>query len=280
MKRERESFLQSAMWIHYQTERSMARTACPMLYWLRDRTLAGTAMCSPRSLSVRSTRTIEISLMMQVPPLATRAFTLMEMIIVVSIIAFIAAIVTPAVASLLKSSQLSQAGLMVNDQLAFARQTALAQNRPIEVRFYRCGDPEIPGESVTSAAQGKYRTMQIFRVEEDGSASAVSEAVRLPVTMILDSGAVLSSILNQSARPAGKAAVAPDLPRVGANYVYSFFRFRPNGATDLLDPANPTAPWFVTLHALTDGDGRASQPANFYTIQIDAFNGNLRTFRP
>jgi len=211
---------------------------------------------------------------------ATRAFTLLETLIVMMIIAIVAAMVTPAVASLLKGSQLSQAGLLVNDQLTFARQTALAQNRPIEVRFYRCGDPEIPGESITNAVQGKYRGMQIFRVEEDGSASALGESIRLPVTMIMDSGPVLSSLLNQSARPAGKATGAPDLPRVGSNYLYSFFRFRPNGATDLLDPANPTAPWFVTLHALSEGDARAVQPPNFYTIQIDAFNGNLRTFRP
>jgi len=207
-------------------------------------------------------------------------FSLVEMIIVIAIIALIATFITPAAASLLKGSQLAQAGLMVNDQLALARQTALSKNRLIEVRFYRCGDPEIPGENVTSATRGKYRGMQLFQIEEDGSANPIAEAIRLPVAMIMDSSSTLSTILNQTARPVGKSATAPALPRVGDVYDYSFFRFRPNGSTDLLDPANPTAPWFVTIHALTDGDARNSAPPNFYTIQIDAFNGNIRTFRP
>jgi uncharacterized protein (TIGR02596 family) len=207
-------------------------------------------------------------------------FSLVEMIIVIAIIALIATFITPAAASLLKGSQLGQAGLMVNDQLALARQTALSKNRLIEVRFYRCGDPEIPGENVTNAANGKYRGMQLFQIEEDGSANPIAEAIRLPVAMIMDSSSVFSTILNQTARPVGKSPTAPAIPRVGDIYDYSFFRFRPNGSTDLLDPANPTAPWFVTIHALTDGDARNVAPPNFYTIQIDAFNGNIRTFRP
>ncbi|HSH94419.1 MAG TPA: Verru_Chthon cassette protein D [Roseimicrobium sp.] len=204
------------------------------------------------------------------------AFTLIEMMVVIAIIAIIAAFVTPVAGSLLKASQLTQAGQLVVGQLSLARQTALSRNLPIEVRLYRFGDPEIPGEN-----KGKYRAFQSFEVQPNGAVLPLGQLSRLPQTVIIDSSGALSSILNQTQRPASTpSASAPKVPGVEYAYEYVAFRFRPDGSTDLREPAEPAKQWFLTLHGINDGDARPTPPPNFETIQINPFNGNIRTFRP
>jgi uncharacterized protein (TIGR02596 family) len=202
------------------------------------------------------------------------------MLLVIGIIGLIAALVTPAALSMVKAWQLTQGGLMVGDQLALARQTALSKNRSVEVRFYRFGDLEIPGESLSDPSKGKFRAIQLFELAEDGTAKALGKVQRLPASIIVDSGATLSTILNQSGRPVAKLSSGPALPRVGVSYEAALFRFRPDGSTDLIEPAEPSKAWFFTIHNLADGDSLAQAPSNFLTLQIDAYNGTLRTFRP
>jgi uncharacterized protein (TIGR02596 family) len=204
------------------------------------------------------------------------AFTLIEMMVVIAIIAIIAAFVTPVAGSLLKASQLTQAGQLVVGQLSLARQTALSRNLPVEVRMYRFVDPEIPGEN-----KGKYRAFQLFEVQANGAILPLGQMSQLPQTVIIDSSGALSSILNQTQRPASKpAASAPKVPGVEYAYEYVAFRFRPDGSTDLLEPAEPAKQWFLTLHGSNEGDARPTAPPNFQTILINPFNGNIRTFRP
>jgi uncharacterized protein (TIGR02596 family) len=204
------------------------------------------------------------------------AFTLIEMMVVIAIIAIIAAFVTPVAGSLLKASQLTQAGHLLVGQLSLARQTALSKSLPVEVRLYRFADPEIPGEN-----KAKYRAFQLFEVQANGAILPLGQMSRLPQTVIIDSSEALSSILNQTQRPASKpAASAPRVAGVEYAYEYVAFRFRPDGSTDLREPAEPAKRWFLTLHGINDGDARPTPPPNFQTVQINPYNGNIRTFRP
>ena len=92
------------------------------------------------------------------PSFASRAFSLVELLVVMAVIAIVAGFAVPAVTTMLKGSQLTQGSQMVVDQIALARQTALSRNRSVEVRFYKFADPEIPGEDVK-----KPETWQIGR---------------------------------------------------------------------------------------------------------------------
>lgn len=214
------------------------------------------------------------------------AFSLLELMVVLAIIVTIAIFAVPAIGPLMKGSQLTQGALMVSDQLNLARQTALSKNHAVEVRFYQFALAENPGERADNPATGHYRAVQLFEVRESGALVPVGKMARLAGSTIIDSGATLSSLIGAARIPPSSPALASgaelgvSLPQVGTHYNCASFRFFPGGTTNLT-PKNPPSQWFLTLHALSDGDALVSRPpANFFTIQIDAINGHTKNFCP
>lgn len=209
-------------------------------------------------------------------------FTLIEMLVVITLIALIAGVAMPSVNSILRGSKLTQSAQLVIDQFTLARQTALTKNRSVEVRIYRYGDPETPGEDKNIATSGRYRAIQLFEIADSGTATAMGNLVRLSSSMMFDSGATLSTLI-------GSAASSPTVPTLttsgsqtlsvstmGTNYDSVSFRFNADGSTNL--PA--ASLWFLTLHSLNDKDAQAKPPANFFTLQIEPTNGHIKNFRP
>ncbi|MEE2724274.1 MAG: prepilin-type N-terminal cleavage/methylation domain-containing protein, partial [Verrucomicrobiota bacterium] len=74
-----------------------------------------------------------------------KGFTLIEVLVVLSIIAVIVAFTIPAMAPALKGSKLRQSADQLEALLARAHQKAITENSPVEVRFFRFEDPESPG---------------------------------------------------------------------------------------------------------------------------------------
>ena len=192
----------------------------------------------------------------------------------------------PAVSSLMRGSQLIQASQLVSDHLGFARQTALSKNRAVEVRFYRYGDPERPGEDATKPDTGKFRSLQAFEILETGSSRALGKMQTFAgVSVIIDSGPTLSSIIDKATGPTSTPSRTTGtvlnypIPRVGLSYESVAFRFQPDGSTNL--PPQTTAQlWFLTLHEVNKGDSLAKPPPNFVTLQINPSNGKIRTYHP
>lgn len=219
-------------------------------------------------------------------PRATSAFTLIEVLAVLGIMALIAVLALPAAGTVLRGSQLTQGAQTVSEQLGLARQLALSSNHKVEVRFYQFADSQAPGESTGTPSTWKFRAMQTFQIDESGVATPLGKMQMVPASIIIDSGASLSSVLDAGATPSLQKTWYPSkgdpqvsLPRnVGINYNCCAFRFLPSGATTL--PAS--GQWFLTLHNINDGDKLAmnSKQVNFVTIQIDPSNGHLRTFQP
>lgn len=210
--------------------------------------------------------------------LSAHAFTLVELLAVIAIMAIVLSFVVPAFSSTMRSMQLTQAAESVSDQLHIARQTALTKNHPIEVRFYSYSDPRAAGSSKAC------RAIQSFQINDDGSYTAVNKAILLPDAIIIDSNPTLSTLLNPvTSGSMGAPATASgstlnvSVPRVGNNYDSIYFHFLPDGSTNL--PADGTQ-WCVSLHYETLGNNLTALPQNFATVQIDPYNGQTRTFRP
>lgn len=212
----------------------------------------------------------------------SRAFSLIELIVVIAIIGIIAAFTVPAASTILRGSKLTQASQTVTDQISLARQLALTKNRAIEVRFYRFGDPEMPGEDLTKSSTGQFRAMQLFEVFESGVSAPLDKPQMLPVSVVISNSGLTSLIADVSQKPTKKpTTIDPELPRgVQRNYEYVAFRFLQDGSTNL----KPTVKWFLTLHNITDQvSAAASNPApppNFFTLQIDPVSGSTKSYRP
>jgi uncharacterized protein (TIGR02596 family) len=215
-----------------------------------------------------------------------RAFTLVELLIVIAIIAIISAFAIPALNGMMKGSRLSEAANLLTDQISLARQFAVSKSKIIEVRFYRFPDPEQPGESVGDEKTWRYRGIQSFQISESGVALPIGELARLPDTIIMNEKEKLSSLLRTS-ESSPSHNTDPKLPRgVDYNYKYNLFRFYPDGSTNLSPTGDPDqGRWYITVHSLTDspissGKDNVAPPPNFFTVQVDPVSGTSKIFRP
>jgi uncharacterized protein (TIGR02596 family) len=224
------------------------------------------------------------------------AFSLIELLIVVAIIGIIAGFGVPALQGILRGNALTQASGQMTDTVNLARQHAITKNKIVEVRFYRFGDPEVPGESATDPTSGQFRALQYFELNDAGIIIPVGKYQRLPDTIIMNPGIKLSSLLGEmterlvlSSSGSFNKNVNPELPRgVKQNYDYLWFRFLPDGSTDL-PPTGKTGgetaggKYFITIHTLADRSRTSTDtvpPPDFFTWQIEPVSGTSKTFKP
>lgn len=191
-------------------------------------------------------------------------FSLVELLLVIGIISIILAFVVPAADHALRGSSLAQSGQMVGDQIAAARQIAVARNRTIYVRFY-----ELPGEGVNE--ERAFCAVQLLAQNEDGTVDPVSKVNRLHENVCILDTATYSTLIAGSPDTGSETVQGRS-----ANYVG--FRFLPDGSTDL----SPTGAdgWFLTLVNRGEPVSGSEIPGNFYTIRLNPRTGQTRVFRP
>ncbi len=203
------------------------------------------------------------------------AFTLMEMLVVLTVIGVLFAFSAPQLFSLLQASSLSSAGSLLRNKLSQAQQIALSKNIDVEVRFFKFSD------DLQAQTEDAIRGFQFYEYNEEGEAIPVSQFFRVQAPVVISTKAKLSTLLQ-----AGKGGASPvkgtsPIPRgsgsgrKSASYVS--FRFRPDGSTDLPSKSQSGNTWFITL--VKEGSDQGI-PKNFYTVQIDPYNGKITEYRP
>ena len=216
-----------------------------------------------------------------------RAFSLLELIAVILIIGIIAAFVIPAMPTILRGTQMTQAEQILTDQVKLARQFAVTRNHSVQVRFIRYADPEAPGEQGADITTGYYRAIPLVEILDNGAAVPIDKPQLLPTSIVINAGNFSTLISNSDMQPPKHASKArsgddggdPGLPRgIDWNYDYVSFRFLPDGSTNLNSTSGVV--WCVTLHNINDKPTGNTPPPNFVTLQVDPVSGAVRIYRP
>ncbi len=203
---------------------------------------------------------------------APRGFTLIEMLVVLSIVGLLLAISVPSTLSIANGLELSQTAATVAGKLQSARHHALASNHPVEVRFYQLSG-DLPG------GQSRLGALRTFAQEQDGTLRPLEALFWLPESVAATDDPVLSPMLDIS-NTGLHTGVEPQIPTGSGreDVEYIAFRFRPDGSTDL--PDGSTQKYYFTLVQIQDLETSAAALSNFATIQVDPVNGNVRVLRP
>jgi len=183
------------------------------------------------------------------------AFTLTELLVVITIIVVMASLMGPTISSALRGTSLTQGADKVIGVLSFARQTAITKGQTVEVRFYSYVDPETPGDT------GQYHALQAFSIDDAGTAVPLAKSQALPQTVVMATnsfgGIPASILLTTNATLNASAPLRIAIPRVKNAYTCSSFQFYRDGTTDLLSKGS-TVNWSVTVVNAADLRGAGS----------------------
>jgi uncharacterized protein (TIGR02596 family) len=198
-------------------------------------------------------------------------FSLIELLVVISIIGILSAAAIGGLSNVARSTNLTSAAQRLGDQFALARQTAVARNLPVEVRIYK-----LPNFDFTTGGATLWRGLQLF-IKDGTNDVPASRPLFFPQRVIISENAQASPLLSDL----GTELTPPS--NVGAfttaNVRYKSFTIRPNG-TVTATSSIPDANWFLTVHHENDPKPDGIKPANFATVQINPVTSKVTILRP
>ena len=191
-------------------------------------------------------------------------FTLMELLAVIVIVVLLATALA-ASPGLWRSKSITTAGNQVMEDLALARELAVAGNQPTEMWFLQ----PTGGTLFTGT--------QIYTIDQNGIWSSYGGVHHLPANVGIDSGATLSSLFApaNNTQKSWTSQAQTAIPGYGLNYIAYAIRFMPDGSI-----AQATQNYFITLHDVALGNQLSTLPANYVVLNIDYVTGAVSMYRP
>lgn len=219
-----------------------------------------------------------------------RAFTLIEILVVLAIISIIMFFTVPNMGEIIQGSKLTQAGDQLKYDLGLAQQTAVKDNLTVEVRFYQYRQPD----QTDDVARKTYSAYQMFRLIPDSTKPSDPKAERilapigkikkLPIGVIIPASELWSTLVSNSTIANGTEEVFGMIPTEKKTVTtYRSFQINPDGSTNL--DTSGVEQWYVTLVdstvlAKSAGNLDNLAPDNYICIQVDPFNGGTRWYQP
>jgi uncharacterized protein (TIGR02596 family) len=231
---------------------------------------------------------------------ARAGFTLVELVIVISIVVALAALSTPSLVEVMRATRLTSAGDNLQNRLSLAQQAALSKSVDVEMRFYKYLD-----EDAAVNDQEAFHAYQVVEVPQNGDQPrSLSEIFYVESGIVIDQreerSPLLDTTLTQQKPRNAKAFLFEPRGGISPETVkYSAIRFSANGECRFLtepsieataqnnaDEASAMAytvkPLDLSCLTLVQAsDLRKTELAkNFYCLQIDCYSGKTRAFRP
>lgn len=210
---------------------------------------------------------------------ATGAFTLVEIIVVVTIMMILVTLAASPMKGMMDSLRMKEAVSNTRDVMEQARQAAITMNREMTVRIYRVPD-ELGTlewracaygveEVITDPNDPEYQDPTGPEYQPMFVAAASME--RLPAGFVFHPSTTFSRLLDttQTALRSGEEKGAGDAPRA-----FISFKFTPDGRCAL--PLSQT--WTLTI-VPERASSQAALPPDYATMQLDPSTARMRVYR-
>lgn len=202
------------------------------------------------------------------PRRAAAAFSLVEIVVVVAIVALLFSVAAPYTLSAIQSASLTSAGDTLMQKLSLAQQKASTENRPVAVEFYYYSKDGMQGCHAIQLVSYNPATNVATPLEQPTYWSE-GRAVLLdgPLSPMFSSGTNVST-----------TGTATQNPFKQLNATFYRVIFYPNGTTSLKVPLRTA---YLTLVSVKNYQpSLATPPPNYYTVQIDPVTGRGHSYRP
>ena len=221
------------------------------------------------------------------PRLRPRGFTLVEVLVVLALIGMLLFMTVPGLKDVFKGSKLTSTADQFANDLSLARQAAIKENTPVEVRFYKFHDVNAKNEERFAAYQF-YSLRQDLNTPSDYTTERIAKPVLekmryIPAGVVLLDSVQWSTILTDSKIRKDTELVRGLVPGEKETQAeYRSFIITPEGETSL--DRSGAKHWYLTM--VNEQDVQKAQnlesikPANFICLQIDPFTSNVRRYQP
>lgn len=205
------------------------------------------------------------------------AFTLIEMLVVITIIGLLIALTVPALTRTMEANRLTTAGEGFMNRISQAQQLASSRNQRMQIWFVHAR----AADSIDDTPA--YRSYAICEVPADG-AQAKIVAGPFPV----EKGIVISDTPTKSPLLSDPAISVPAAMSAESGAKGAVLELSPDGGmkkmrssgNGLVPEDTPLASSFITFLNDTPAELTADMPKNYYTVQIDPYTSRARSFRP
>lgn len=196
-------------------------------------------------------------------PGAFKAFSLVELLLVVAVIGVLLVLTVPSLSNVSRSMSLSRSGQSLADAIVLAQQQATTLNRRAFVRLIK-----LPDETGALA----YRAVQPWIVkDDDGTQAPLSRVVSFPSGIVISDEATLSPLLQSPSGVGGTLSVS------GKSRDYTAFTILANGA---LENAAAASSFLTIVHERDSAKSASSRPDNFFAVNVNPVTGEVSTYQP